>query len=142
MNSNENNEKDFADAPNERAFRGRGRGRPDRRFHARRLLKIPFIIAAILVKGAVVMWLWNALIPDIFHGPELIYPQALGLMILAKLLIGFGGFHFGGRGHWGHHRHGHWHRHDHWRRRKERWMQMSPEEREKLRAELKNRFRC
>lgn len=91
----------------------------------RRLWKIPFFIAAIiLIKSAVVMVIWNALIPDLFHGPLLTYPQAIGLSILVKLLVGFGGHrHFG--------RHGGWH--------KGRWANLSPEEREKLKEEYRKR---
>lgn len=126
MNSNEETNREGAPGPGERGGFGRGHGHG--RCGGRRFLKIPFIAAAILVKGALVMFLWNALIPDLFHGPELIYVQALGLMILAKLLVGFGG----GFGHWRHHHRGGF-------GHKGRWMKMSPEEREKLRTEMRDR---
>ena len=134
MSSNEETNKESPPGMDERG-RGFGHGRHGHHGHGpcggrRRWLKIPFIAAAVLIKGALVMFLWNALIPDLFHGPELIYCQALGLMILAKLLVGFGG----GFGHWGrhhHHRGGFGH--------KEHWMKMSPEEREKLREEMNRR---
>ena len=81
-------------------------------------------VGLVLVVGAVVMWLWNALIPEIFGGPQITWIQALGLLILARVLVG-------GRGHggvWGRRR---------WR---ERWQRkvanMSPEERERWKAEL------
>ena len=94
----------------------------------RKFWKVPFIIAAIiLIKSAIVMLLWNALIPDLFHGPMLTYLQALGLTVLAKLLVGFPGFrHFGGRfggPPW-----------------KARWAALSPEEREKLREDVRKHF--
>jgi hypothetical protein len=97
--------------------------------HGRRhFIKIPFIIAAILiVKSGLVFLLWNNLIPDLFHGPQVTYLQALGLVVLAKLLVGFHGRPggFGGRGH------------HVWR---ERWWQnLSPEEREKFWEKLKQR---
>lgn len=110
--------------------RDRGRGR-------RFLWKAPLFLIAILAKGGVVFWLWNALIPDLFHGPEVTYLQALGLMVLAKLLVGFGGGPFGrfGRPHggprgFGRHRHhlGH------------KWKNMSHDERHKLREELRKRW--
>jgi hypothetical protein len=59
--------------------------------------------------GAVVMWLWNALMPIIFHLGVITYWQAVGLAILGRLL--FGGFHHGHHNPGGH-RHGPWrHRH-------------------------------
>jgi len=95
--------------------------------------KIPFIIAAVLlVKSALVLLLWNALIPEVFHGPELTYLQALELTVLVKILTGFGG---GFRHRFGHHHH---HRGGSWG---QRWMQMSREERIKMREEMRNRCR-
>lgn len=95
---------------------------------------IPVAIAAMIAaKSAIVMVIWNALIPDLFHGPLITFPQAIGLSILVKLLVGFGGGH-GWRG-----RHG-WHRHGHWRKKRARWLAMSPQEREKLRQHMKNHF--
>lgn len=42
--------------------------------------------------GFVIMWLWNALMPDIFGLTTLTYWQAVGLFILAKIIFGgFGG---------------------------------------------------
>lgn len=135
MNSNEEktdeNETADQDAGSPRDCGGRGRGRW--------LWMVPLMAIAILLKGALVMWLWNALIPELFHGPELVYVQALGLMILAKLLVGFG--------HWrGHHHHRGRHRHH---RHggfggfggRDRWMNMTPEEREKMRDEFRRRCR-
>ena len=61
--------------------------------------------------GAVIMWLWNCLMPVIFHLGVITYWQAIGLAVLGRLL--FGGFHHGprhhGRGHfssWKHRHHG------------------------------------
>ncbi len=100
----------------------------------RRFKIIPLIIVAILVKAGLFLLLWNALIPDIFHGPTLIYQQALGLMVLSKLLVGFGGGGFGRFRH--HHRgpFGHHHRHG-----KGPWCRMSDEEKQKMREDLKSR---
>ena len=70
-----------------------------RRCGRRRFWKIPFFVAAVvLIKSALVMLLWNELIPDLFHGPMLTYLQALELTVLAKLLVGFGFRRFGGGG--------------------------------------------
>ena len=93
-----------------------------RRFRVRRV--IGFILLAIigvLVFGSVVMLLWNALMPEIFHLPIISFGQALGLLVLAKIL--FSGFRGGGpRG----------------RMRdklREKWINMTPEEREKFRQD-------
>ena len=64
-----------------------------------KILKITLgIIVAGLVMGTVVMLLWNWLIPTIFvGGPEISFIQALGLLLLSRLL--FGGMKMGeGRG--------------------------------------------
>jgi hypothetical protein len=96
--------------------------------HRRRFWKFPLIAGAIiLIKAGIVLLLWNALIPDLFHGPVLTYLQALGLTVLAKLLFGFPGFrYFAGR-----------HSGPPW---KARWAGLSPEEREKLREDIRKRF--
>ncbi len=78
----------------------------------------PLLVAAL---SAVVMLLWNALIPSLFAGPVVTFWQAAGLLILCRLL--FGGFR---PRHGGHH---HW-RHRAWR---SRWYRMSPDERERFR---------
>lgn len=50
------------------------------------------IIGLIILCGFVTMWLWNALMPDIFGLIEIDYWQAVGLLILFKILFtGFGG---------------------------------------------------
>jgi hypothetical protein len=119
---------------------GRHRGRWGRR----RLAMIPLVLIAVLAKGGLVMLLWNYLMPELFHTPELNYIQALGLMILAKLLVGFGhGFRrfgrFGGQHHrMHHHRQGGHHRN--WRMKRDLWKGMSDEERGKLREEMRKRW--
>lgn len=57
--------------------------------------------AALLALGvAVTMWLWNALIPEIVGWTSINYWQALGLLLLIRLLFGhFGPFGGGGFGH-------------------------------------------
>lgn len=78
-------------------------------------------IAALL--SFFVLRLWNWLMPELFGLHTINYGQALGLLILSKIL--FGGFR-GGRA-----------REMFWRRRMmARWEKMTPEEREKFRAGL------
>jgi hypothetical protein len=77
-------------------------------------------LAAVAVLGAAVMMLWNALLPGLFGWRSLNFPQALGLLLLCRIL--FGRFGRGGPP-------GPWQR-----GMGERWQQMTPEEREKLRA--------
>jgi hypothetical protein len=92
----------------------------------RAVLIVPLVIAVLALVGLVVMLLWNALVPQLFHGPALGYWQALGLLLLSRLL--FGGLR--GRGGW----RGHWHHR--WR---ERWEQLTPEERAQLRERIASR---
>ena len=90
-----------------------------------RAVKIAFFaLIAVAVASFVVMSLWNALMPNIFAVKPITFWQALGLLVLSKLL--FGGFRpYGGAGR-------------HWKRRMaERWEQMTPEEREKFRHGLR-----
>ena len=56
--------------------------------------KIPFVIAiavaGIAVFSAIVMLLWNSILPSVLHVGTITFWQAAGLLLLAKLL--FGGF--------------------------------------------------
>ena len=79
-----------------------------------------FAAIAVAAVGAVVMGLWNALLPDLFGWHTISYWQAVGLLVLSKILLG------GLRGGSGHGMH--------WRGRlMERWDQMTDEERAKFR---------
>ena len=56
-------------------------------------------ILAVIVFGWVTMALWNWLVPELFNGPVLTFWQALGLLILSKILFsGLGGKKGGGHG--------------------------------------------
>jgi hypothetical protein len=86
-----------------------------------------FVLFAVLLVaflGFVVMSLWNWLTPALFTWHPISFWQAVGLLILSKIL--FGGFR------------GRPERHLYWRRRMmERWQQMTPEERENFRQGMR-----
>src|SRR5271170_7166779 len=93
-----------------------------------RMLKFPLLallfVAMLAGVGFVVMSLWNWLMPALFGLKLIGYWQAVGLLILSKILLG-GLRRTGGRG--GHRLHG----------MRGRWKQRTPEEREKFRQELR-----
>lgn len=83
-------------------------------------------IGMIALTGGIVMLLWNHLVPELFNGPQIHFGQALGLLILGRLLTGNMGWGKG-RGRCGGHRGHHW---------REKWANMSPEDREKMREKF------
>ena len=94
---------------------------------------IIFGTIAVFVFGQVVHYLWNWLMPALFHLPLITFWQALGVMALGWIL--FGGLR--GREGWGHRggRFG-----GAWQRRMQgRWEKMTPEEQEKMREWMRNR---
>jgi hypothetical protein len=96
----------------------------------RRIQKIITVIligiVAVTAFSFVVKGLWNWLMPAIFPVHAITFWQAVGLLVLCKIL--FGGF----RGRPGR---------MHWRgRMREKWAQMSPEEREKFASGMNVRF--
>ncbi len=82
---------------------------------------------ALLLFGFIVMSLWNFTLTPVLHVSAITFWQALGFLLLSKIL--FGGFHGG------------------WRQRRGFWKQnmeekfsgMTPEEREKFKQEFRNR---
>lgn len=91
----------------------------------KKALKILLIvIAACVVFGFVVEGLWNWLMPHIFGWRAITYWQALGILILSKIL--FGGPRPGGRMGWR-------------RGMRERWAAMTPEQREAFRQSIGHR---
>ena len=60
----------------------------------RKLLYGIFYIAVFLLLSGGVMFLWNALLPQMIHLRVINYLQALGMMVLCRIL--FGRFSFGG----------------------------------------------
>ena len=87
-------------------------------------------IAFVALFGWIVMLLWNAILPDLLNVKQISFWQALGLLVLSKIL--FSGF----RG-----KSGGWNRKS-WGvppELKDRWSSMTPEERIKLKEELQRR---
>ena len=106
------------------------------------IIKLFAVIGIMLVTcavfGVAVMLLWNALMPQIFALPVLNYWQAAGLLILARLL--FGGL--GGPGHGGLRRLGGNNRlFHHGNKFREKWMNMSADERKDFLEKEKDFFR-
>lgn len=93
-----------------------------------------FIVLAVLfggLLGYVVMLLWNQVLALAVSGvSEISFWQALGLLLLSKIL-------FGGIGGWGcRPKNGHWKQEI-----KEKWQGMTPEEKERIKQEWRNRCR-
>lgn len=109
----------------------------NRNYRGNRFRKGFFFLLAMaggaLLLGAAVMFLWNAILPDVLGIARLNYWQALGLLVLCRLLFGGrGGGRFYGPGH---HRPG---GKPHWR---EKWMSMSEEEKQHFKEAWKERCR-
>ncbi len=83
-------------------------------------LAIVGVVAFVALGGWIVMALWNGLLPSLFGWHRVTFWQALGLLVLCRILFGSLG---GGRGAGSRAR----------RRAAERWEHMSPEERERFR---------
>lgn len=80
--------------------------------------------------GLIVMLLWNALLPEILGVKAISFWQAMGILVLSKIL--FGGFGSGGKGkpNFGN---------DHKNQWMQKWRGMNDEERAKFREQWKKR---
>ena len=84
-----------------------------------------FIIVFLTVFSFAVYELWNGILVDVLGVKAITFWQALGILVLARIL--FGGFPFKRGGHFG----------PPWRRgMMEHWHSLTPEEREKLREKI------
>jgi len=88
------------------------------------ILAIPLFIA---IGGELVMHLWNWLLPPLFGWRLITFWQALGLLALCRILFGGFGGPRPGRSHFR-------------SRTKERCENMTPEERERFRQRMRERF--
>lgn len=85
-----------------------------------KLLRIAAVaVLALGALGFVIMSLWNWLAPAAFGGHLIGFWQAVGLFVLARLLVGGLRGHRRGHGHWRH-------------RMNDRWSRMSDDERERF----------
>lgn len=95
---------------------------------------VVFVFAFIVGLSFAVMALWNNILVGVLHVSTITFWQALGIFALAKIL--FGGFP-GPRGRWGGGP-GRWKQHMA-EGMKEKWMNMTPEDREKFKQEWRDR---
>ncbi len=93
---------------------------------------LKFIVMGVVMLGLlglVTQQLWNWLIPQLFAGPVVTFWQALGLLLLSKIF--FWSFSKGGHSSrkpgWGYY----------W---SQKWKGMSPEERERLKQKMKEKW--
>lgn len=90
-------------------------------------------LLAIAAFGWITQLLWNWIVPALFAGPVINFWQALGLLVLSKIL-------FSGLGRKGFYRHGS-HTHPAWKQRlHEKFSGMTPEEREAFKKKLMNKW--
>jgi hypothetical protein len=96
-------------------------------FILRKLILIPMVLVGLAIFTWVVMLLWNNVLAQVVHVSIINFWQALGLLVLSKIL--FGGFRGGGQ--WGKRQWG--------KKMMQRWDGMTPEEKEKFRGEWEKR---
>ena len=91
---------------------------------------IPLIVLAFAALFTfAVRGLWNGVLVDVIGVKTITYWQALGILVLARIL--FGGFPGRSRGRFG----------PPWRgRMMERWESLTPEQREEMRTKMRQRF--
>ncbi|PKD20702.1 hypothetical protein APR41_13600 [Salegentibacter salinarum] len=83
-------------------------------------------VTILLLVTAIVMWLWNAILPEVLEVKTITYWQAMGILVLSKILFGgFGGCKKGN--------------YTQRKNLREKFKSMSPEEREKFRKMWKQK---
>jgi hypothetical protein len=90
-------------------------------------LAILGILVFIVIGGEIVLQLWNWLLPPLFGWRLITFWQALGMLLLCRILFG----RIGGRG---------FSRSSFRRRMEERCENMTPEERERFRQRMRERW--
>jgi hypothetical protein len=94
-------------------------------------LAILAIAAFIVIGGEIVLHLWNWLLPPLFGWRLITFWQALGILLLSRILFGGFGLHGSGRSGM---------RHRMRERMEERCENMTPEERERFRQRMRERW--
>jgi len=92
-------------------------------------LAILGILLFIFIGGELVLHLWNWLLPPLFGWHQITFWQALGLLVLCRILFGGHGWHRSSRSHVRRHM-------------LESWEHMTPEERERIRQKWRGRWGC
>ena len=90
-------------------------------------LAILAMLLFVVIGGEIVQYLWNWLLPPLFGWRQITFWQALGLLVLCRILFGGWASHGSGRSNFR-------------RRMKERCENMTPEERERFRQRMRVRF--
>jgi hypothetical protein len=90
-------------------------------------LAILGILLFIGIGGELVQQLWNWLLPSLFGWRQITFWQAIGLLVLCRILFGGHGWRGSSRSNVR-------------RRMSERWERMTPEERERLRQSWRGRW--
>jgi hypothetical protein len=90
-------------------------------------LAILGMLLFIAIGGWAVQYLWNWLLPSLFGWREVSFWEALGMLVLCRILFGGFGSHGSGRS-------------SIRRRMEERFEHMTPEERERFRQRVRERF--
>lgn len=102
----------------------------NRRFNWAKMILLFIIIApvAILIFGGIVMLLWNNALAPVLHISTVTFWQALGILVLSKIL--FSSFSRGGS-----------RRYPTWKERiSKKWNNMTPEEKEKFKQKWEDRW--
>ena len=87
-------------------------------------------LLAVFAVGFVTMLLWNWLIPTLFNGPVITYWQALGLLLLSKILF----WGFGKKTH-------HDHKTPYWKKRfQDKFSSLDPADREAFKQKMKEKW--
>jgi hypothetical protein len=92
-------------------------------------LAILGMLLFIAIGGEIVLQLWNWLLPPLFGWRQITFWQALAILALCRILFGGFGWHGSGRSGFR-------------RRMEERCQNMTPEERERFRQGVRERWGC
>ncbi len=97
-----------------------------KKFKKYKLFFIPIFFLVVFGVGYLVMFLWNAILPDVTRVQPITYWQAMGILLLSKIL--FGGFKGCGPKH--HNRECRQHRGMH--KLKHKWGKLNDQQKEKI----------